>query len=40
VTGAHPEIRAEPPGPEKLSDEEKVTKLFTKIQAINDSAVA
>jgi type I restriction enzyme, R subunit len=29
-----------PTGPEKLFDEEKVTRLFTKIQAINDSAVA
>jgi type I restriction enzyme R subunit len=28
-----------PTGPEKLFDEEKVTRLFTKIQAINDSAV-
>jgi type I restriction enzyme, R subunit len=29
-----------PTGPERLFDEEKVTRLFTKIQAINDSAVA
>jgi type I restriction enzyme R subunit len=29
-----------PTGPEKLFDEDKVTRLFTKIQAINDSAVA
>jgi type I restriction enzyme, R subunit len=29
-----------PTGPEKLFDEEKVARLFTKIQAINDSAVA
>jgi type I restriction enzyme, R subunit len=29
-----------PTGPEKLFDEENVTRLFTKIQAINDSAVA
>ena len=29
-----------PTGPEKLFDEEKVTRLFTKIQAINESAVA
>jgi len=29
-----------PTGPEHLFDEEKVTRLFTKIQAINDSAVA
>ena len=29
-----------PTGPEKLFDEEKVTRLFTKIQAMNDSAVA
>lgn len=29
-----------PTGPEKLFDEEKVTQLFTKIRAINDSAVA
>lgn len=29
-----------PTGPEKLFNEEKVTSLFTKIQAINDSAVA
>jgi len=29
-----------PTGPEKLFDEEKVTKLLTRIQAINDSAVA
>jgi len=29
-----------PTGPEKLFDEEKATRLFTKIQAINDSAVA
>jgi type I site-specific restriction endonuclease len=42
-----PELLYEPPftdvaptGPEKLFDEEKVTRLFTKIQAINDSAVA
>ena len=27
-------------GPEKLFGEKKVTRLFTKIQAINDSAVA
>jgi type I restriction enzyme R subunit len=29
-----------PTGPEHLFDENKVTRLFTKIQAINDSAVA
>jgi type I restriction enzyme R subunit len=29
-----------PTGPEKLFDEEKVTRLFARIQAINDSAVA
>jgi type I restriction enzyme, R subunit len=29
-----------PTGPEKLFDEDKVARLFTKIQAINDSAVA
>jgi type I restriction enzyme, R subunit len=29
-----------PTGPEKLFDEEKVTRLFTRIKAINDSAVA
>jgi type I restriction enzyme R subunit len=29
-----------PTGPEKLFDEEKVARLFTRIQAINDSAVA
>jgi type I restriction enzyme, R subunit len=29
-----------PTGPEHLFDEEKVTRLFTKIQALNDSAVA
>ena len=29
-----------PTGPEKLFDEEKVTRLFTTIKAINDSAVA
>jgi len=29
-----------PTGPEKLFDEEKVMRLFTRIQAINDSAVA
>ena len=29
-----------PTGPDQLFDEEKVTRLFTKIQAINDSAVA
>jgi type I restriction enzyme R subunit len=29
-----------PTGPEKLFDEDKVMRLFTKIQAINDSAVA
>jgi type I restriction enzyme R subunit len=29
-----------PTGHEKLLDEEKVTRLFTKIQAINDSAIA
>jgi len=27
-------------GPEKLFDEEKVARLFARIQAINDSAVA
>jgi hypothetical protein len=27
-------------GPDQLFDEERVTRLFTKIQAINDSAVA
>ena len=42
-----PRLLYEPPftdvaatGPEKLFDEEKVTRLFSKIQAINDSAVA
>ena len=29
-----------PTGPEHLFNEEKVARLFTKIQAINDSAVA
>jgi len=29
-----------PTGPEKLFDEEKIVRLFTKIRAINDSAVA
>lgn len=29
-----------PTGPEKLFDEDKVTRLFTKIRALNDSAVA
>ena len=29
-----------PTGPEKLFDEAKVERLFSKIQAINDSAVA
>lgn len=29
-----------PTGPEHLIDENKVTRLFTKIKAINDSAVA
>ena len=29
-----------PTGPEQLFDEEEVTRLFSKIQAINDSAVA
>jgi len=29
-----------PTGPEKIFDEENVTRLFTKIRAINDSAVA
>jgi type I restriction enzyme R subunit len=29
-----------PTGPEKLFDEEKVTRLFTNSQAINDGAVA
>jgi type I restriction enzyme R subunit len=29
-----------PTGPEKLFNEEKVARLFTKIQSINDSAVA
>jgi type I restriction enzyme, R subunit len=29
-----------PTGPDRLFDEEKVTRLFTQIQAINDSAVA
>jgi type I restriction enzyme R subunit len=29
-----------PTGPEKLFNEEKVAWLFTKIQTINDSAVA
>jgi type I restriction enzyme, R subunit len=36
----HPFIDIAPTGPEKLFDEEKVTRLFTKIRAINDSAVA
>ena len=36
----HPFIDVAPTGPEKLFDEEKVTRLFTKIRAINDSAVA
>jgi len=42
-----PELLYEPPftdvaptGPEQLFDEEKVTRLFTRIKAINDSAVA
>lgn len=45
--GMDPALLYEPPftdiaptGPEKLFDEEKVARLFTKIQAINDSAVA
>ena len=29
-----------PTGPDQIFDEEKVTRLFTKIQALNDSAVA
>jgi type I restriction enzyme R subunit len=29
-----------PTGPDQLFDEEKVARLFTKIRAINDSAVA
>ena len=29
-----------PTGPDQLFDEERVTRLFTKIQAINDSAAA
>ncbi len=29
-----------PTGPDQLFDEEKVTRLFTRIKAINDSAVA
>jgi len=29
-----------PTGPEQLFDESKVTRLFTKIKAINDSAMA
>jgi type I restriction enzyme R subunit len=36
----HPFIDVAPTGPEKLFDEEKVTRLFTKIRALNDSAVA
>ena len=36
----HPFIDVAPTGPEKLFDEEKVTRLFTKIRAINESAVA
>ena len=35
-----PFIDVAPTGPENLFDEEKVARLFTKIQAINDSAVA
>jgi type I restriction enzyme R subunit len=35
-----PFIDIAPTGPEKLFDEEKVTKLFTKIRDLNDSAVA
>jgi type I restriction enzyme R subunit len=29
-----------PTGPDQLFDEERVTRLFTRIRAINDSAVA
>jgi type I restriction enzyme, R subunit len=29
-----------PTGPDRLFDEEKVTRLFTKIKAINESAAA
>ncbi|MES5487242.1 DEAD/DEAH box helicase family protein [Bradyrhizobium sp. INPA03-11B] len=36
----HPFIDIAPTGPDKLFDEEKVTKLFTKIRDLNDSAVA
>jgi type I restriction enzyme, R subunit len=36
----HPFVDIAPTGPEKLFDEEKVTRLFTKIRAINESAVA
>jgi type I restriction enzyme R subunit len=36
----HPFIDVAPIGPEKLFDEEKVKRLFTKIRAINESAVA
>ncbi|WP_229187810.1 DEAD/DEAH box helicase family protein [Bradyrhizobium oropedii] len=35
-----PFIDIAPTGPDKLFDEEKVTKLFTKIRDLNDSAVA
>jgi type I restriction enzyme, R subunit len=36
----HPFIDVAPTGPEKLFDEEKVTRLVRKIRAINESAVA
>jgi type I restriction enzyme R subunit len=36
----HPFVDVAPTGPEKLFDEEKVTRLFTKIRDLNDSAVA
>jgi type I restriction enzyme R subunit len=36
----HPFIDVAPIGPEKLFDEERVKRLFTKIRAINESAVA
>jgi type I restriction enzyme R subunit len=29
-----------PTGPDRLFDDEKVTRLFTKIKALNESAVA
>jgi type I restriction enzyme R subunit len=36
----HPFVDIAPTGPEKFFDEEKVTRLFTKIRDFDDSAFA